>query len=77
MSRNGEGSRAVLECSSSDEDEVLHADFLGVSLQLFYPSEWKLAAYGGFFREENFIVIGALSFFLYSVRFAVSPPDPF
>ena len=29
------------------------ADFPEVSLKLLDPSEWKLAAYGGFFREEN------------------------
>ena len=39
-----------LECSSSDEDEVSlaqrerGADFPEVSLQLLYPSEWKLVA---------------------------------
>ena len=50
---------AVLECSSSDEDEVSlarresRADFSEVSLQLLDPSESKLAACGGFFREET------------------------
>ena len=32
------------------------ADFPEVSLQLLHPSEWKLAAFGGFVREEIIIV---------------------
>ena len=51
---------AGLECSSSDEHVMSlapresRADFLEVWLQLLDPSEWKLAAYRGFFREETF-----------------------
>ena len=37
------------------------ADFPEVSLHLLDPSEWKLAAYGGFFREENIIILEARS----------------
>ena len=49
----------VSECSSSDEDEVSlarrksRADFPEVSLQHLEPSAWRLATYGGFFREEK------------------------
>ena len=48
---------AVLECSGSDEDVISlarresRADFPEASSQLLDPSEWKLAACGGFFRE--------------------------
>ena len=34
---------------------------LEVTFQLLDPSEWKLAAYGGFFREENMKVLEARS----------------
>ena len=37
------------------------ADFFEVSLQLLIPYEWKLVADGGFFREENIIVLEARS----------------
>ena len=79
---------AGLECSSSDEDEVSLAprescaDSLEVSLQPVNPSEWRLAAYGGFLRDENIIVVEARSI-LYAVRNAESfcsagtLPDPF
>ena len=66
----------VLECSSSDEDAMSlarresRADFPEVSLQLLDPSEWKLAAYGGFFREEN-VILEARSI-LHAVRYAES-----
>ena len=65
------------ECSSSDENEVSRArkesraDFLEVSLRLLYHSKWRLAAYGGFSREENIIVLEARSI-LYAVRHAES-----
>ena len=66
----GAGSRALrsiaadaaLWDSSSDEGEALlarrdcRADFSEVSLQLLDPSEWKLAAFGGFLREDNIIL---------------------
>ena len=42
-----------------------------MSLQLLNPSEWKLAAYGGFFREANIIILEARSI-LHGVRFAES-----
>ena len=64
---------AVLECTSSDEDVMSfarresRADFPEVSVQLLDPSEWKLTAYGGFFREENIIVLEARSIFLCSL----------
>ena len=66
----------VLECSSSDEDEVSLAqesrvDFLEVSEQHLDPSDWKLTAYGGFFRKENIIVLEARSI-LHAVRYAES-----
>ena len=60
-------SDVVLECSSSDEDEVSlsreesRAEFPEVSLQLLDPSEWQLAAYGAFCREENIIILEARS----------------
>ena len=53
-----------LEFSTSDENEVslarkeCRADFPEVSLQLLDTSKWKLAAHGGFFREENITVLG-------------------
>ena len=47
------------------------SDFPEVWLQLLDPSEWKLAAYCGFFREENIIILEARSI-LYAVRFAES-----
>ena len=46
-----------------------------MSLQLLDPSGWKLAAYGGFFREENIIVLEARSI-LYAVRYAESGHPP-
>ena len=73
--------RVVFECSSSDEDEMSldrresRADLPEVSLQLLDPSEWRLAAYGGFFREENITVLGAPSI-LYAVRNAESNYPP-
>ena len=45
------------------------ADFPEVSLQLLDPSEWRLAAYCVFCREENIIVFEARSI-LYAVRCA-------
>ena len=51
------------------------ADLSEVSLQLLDLSEWTLAAYGGFFREENIIVFGAPSI-LYVVRYAESNFSP-
>ena len=51
------------------------ADFPSVSLQLVDPSEWKLAAYGGFWREENVIVLEARSI-LYALRYAESNYPP-
>ena len=69
---------SVWKCSSSDENEVplarreSCAGFLEVSLQKFLnPSEWTLAAYGGFFREENIIGLEASSI-LYPVWYAES-----
>ena len=53
------------ECSSVDEDEVSLAKELRelpeVSLQLVDLQEWKLTAYGDFFREENIFVLEARS----------------
>ena len=66
---------AALRDSSSDEGGVSltrresRADFLEASLQLGDPSEWKLAALGGYFREENTIILEARSI-LYDVRYA-------
>ena len=37
------------------------ADFLEVSLQRLDPSEWKLAVFGGFFREESITILEARS----------------
>ena len=59
-------SEVALECSSSDEDvsvalKEIRADFREVSLQLLGPSEWKLAAYGAFFREENITTLDVRS----------------
>ena len=51
------------------------ADFPEGSLELLDPSEWKLAAYGGFFREENIAVLEARSI-LHAVRFAESRYPP-
>ena len=71
----------VLECSSSDDDEVslaqreTCADFPEVTVQLLDPSEWRLAAYGAFFRDENIIILEARSF-LYAVRYAESCYPP-
>ena len=42
------GSLARREC---------RAGFFEVSLQLRDPSKWSLAVLGGFFREENIIVL--------------------
>ena len=69
------------ECSGSDEDEVSlarresRADFPEASVQLLDPSEGRLAAHGGFLREENIEVLEARSI-LYAVRFAgnIYPP---
>ena len=72
---------------SLDEAEVSlarkesRADFPKVSLQLLDPSECGLAAYGGFFREENIIILEAHSilyaFFCRKSLSAGTPPDPF
>ena len=68
-------SDVVLECSSLDETEVslvqreCRADFPEESSQLLDPSEWRLGAYSGFFREENIIVLEACSV-SYAVRCA-------
>ena len=70
-----------LVCSSSDETEVSlarrksRADETEVSLQLLDPSEWKVAGYGGFFREENITGFEARSI-LYAVRYAESNYPP-
>ena len=45
------------------------ADFPGVSLQLLDPSKWRLAAYGGFCREESIKLLEARSI-LYAVQYA-------
>ena len=37
----------------------------------FWISEWRLAAYGGFFREKSTMVLEARSI-LYAVRYAAS-----
>ena len=56
----------VLACPSSDEKEVSlarresRADFPGVSLQMLDFSEWTVAAYGCYFREDNIIVRSAV-----------------
>ena len=58
-----------------DETEVslvqreCRADFPEESSQLLDPSEWRLGAYSGFFREENIIVLEACSV-SYAVRCA-------
>ena len=51
------------------------ADFPEVSLQLLDPSEWKLAAFGGFFRKENITIIEVLSI-LHAVRHAENRCPP-
>ena len=51
------------------------ADVPQVSLQLLDPSERRLAAYGGFFREGNIIVLEARSI-LYAVTYAESSCPP-
>ena len=72
---------AALRDSRSDEGEVSRArresrpEFPEVSLQLLDPSEWKLAAFGGFFREENIIIIEVLSI-LHAVRYAENRCPP-
>ena len=48
---------------------------LGCRLQFLDPSEWRLAAYGGFFREENIIVLEARSI-LFAVQYAESCYPP-
>ena len=66
----------VVECSSSEEAEVPLAR-RGVA-RTFWKCRcnfWKLVAYGGFFREENTIVLEARSI-LYAVRFAESSCPP-
>ena len=73
-----------LECSSSNEEgESLVqkererescADFREVSLQILDPSEWRLAAYGGFFRDENFILEARST--LYAVWYAEGKYPP-
>ena len=45
------------------------------ALQLLDPTEWRLAAYGGFFREEHIVVLEARTI-LYAVRFAESSYPP-
>ena len=58
----------VSECSSFWESR---ADFPEVSLQLLDASAWELVVYGGFFREENIIILQARSI-LCAVRCAWS-----
>ena len=65
--RSAPSRRTLLQGCSSLDDEVSlarresRADFPEVSLQLLDRSEWKLAANGGFFREENIMVLEARS----------------
>ena len=72
---------AGLECPGSDEDVVSLAqrescaDFPELSLQLLNPSEWRLAACGGFCRHENITVLEAC-YILYAVRYAESSHSP-
>ena len=72
---------ACLERSSSDEDAISfalresRADFPEVSVQFQDPSEWKLTAFGGFFREENVVVLEARSI-LFAVRYAENSYPP-
>ena len=74
-------SDVFFECISSDEDEVSlsrresRADFPAVLLQLLDPSEWTLAACGGFTRDENITGLAARSI-LYAVRHAESGFPP-
>ena len=76
--------KPVWECSSSDEDvttlarEEGRVDFPEVSEQLLNLSEWKLTAYGCFFREGNITVQEKRSIF-YAVRDAEEryPPGRF
>ena len=65
----GRSLRAVALAAVSLARRESCADFLEVSLQLLGPSEWKLTAFCGFFREETIIVLEARSI-LYAVRFA-------
>ena len=74
-----------LECSSSDEDVISLsrrescADFAELSLELLELSEWTLAAYGGFFREENITVLEAHvpSCMLFDMQVNPYPPGRF
>ena len=62
-------------CFQFDEDVMslarseCRADFTDDFSQLVDPSEWKLEAFGGFFHEENIVVLEARSI-LYAVRYA-------
>ena len=53
----------VLECSSSDENEVSlvrkesRADFPDVSQHLLQPFGWRLVAYGVFFHFDNVTIL--------------------
>ena len=66
-----------LDSSSSDENDVSIAkrencaDLPEVSLQLADSTEWTMAAYDGFCREENIRVLEARSI-LYAARYAES-----
>ena len=71
---------AILECSSSDEDEVSLAwreirGFPGGVVATSGSRGWKLSACGGFFREENMIVLEARSI-LFAVRYSESKYPP-
>ena len=72
---------AVSECSSSEEEEVSvtrrerRADFLEVSLELLVPATWKLVAPGGFFEDENLLILEVRSL-LYGVRYAENKFSP-
>ena len=62
-------SDAGLEFSGGEDEVSLShregcAKFPEVSLQLLYPSEWRLVAYGVFFRVENETVLEARSILL-------------
>ena len=56
-------SRALRSISQEDEVSLAlkesRADFPEVSLQHLDPSEWKLAAYGAFFRDEGIMILEA------------------
>ena len=58
-----------------DRADLPEGRVVEISFQLMDPSEWKLAACGGFFREENITVLEAHSI-LYAVRHAGSRYPP-